>query len=240
VVPSLQDGVLLLTVWLQSEQPMNNALSYIHESLQHLAVPVADLTPDPKNARKHDRRNLDAIKASLEKFGMRQPIIVQKQGMIVRAGNGRLAVAQELGWSHLPALVVDESEAEAVAFAIADNRTAELAEWDWGNLSEILQSSDTDWSELRLFEDSELSLLAETEWGAADNASMAPKAPKAGVVPTVTRDAIDPDSIEDYEPEKDFYVIKVLDVAPGQKAQLVELLNKVMQEAGYEHKAAAY
>jgi len=118
---------------------MSNDLSYIHESLKHLAIPVADLTPDPKNARKHDRRNLDAIKASLEKFGMRQPIIVQKQGMIVRAGNGRLQVAQELGWSHLPALVVDESEAEAVAFAIADNRTAELAEWDWEVLKENLQ-----------------------------------------------------------------------------------------------------
>lgn len=110
----------------------------IVEGLKHLAVPVAELSPDPKNARKHDRRNLDAIKASLEKFGFRQPIIVQKQGMIVRAGNGRLAVSKELGWSHIPALVVDEAEADAVAFAIADNRTAELAEWDVGVLGEVL------------------------------------------------------------------------------------------------------
>jgi len=103
-----------------------------------MAVAVAELQPDPKNARKHDRRNLDAIKASLEKFGFRQPIVVQKQGMVIRAGNGRVEVSKELGWSHIPALVVDESEAHAVAYAIADNRTAELAEWDLENLADIL------------------------------------------------------------------------------------------------------
>lgn len=118
---------------------MTTTHDHIHSSLQHLAVAVDSLTPDPKNARKHDRRNLDAIKASLEKFGFRQPVIVQQQGMIVRAGNGRIIAARELGWSHVPALVVDESEADAVAYAIADNRTAELAEWDWEHLSASLE-----------------------------------------------------------------------------------------------------
>ena len=58
--------------------------------------------------------------------------------MIVRAGNGRMTAALELGWSHLPATVFDEDDNEAVAFAVADNRTAELAEWDWNNLTEAL------------------------------------------------------------------------------------------------------
>jgi hypothetical protein len=140
---------------------MTDQHQHIHESLRHLAVAVSTLSPDPKNARKHDRRNLDAIKSSLEQFGFRQPIIVQKQGMIVRAGNGRLEVSKELGWSHVPALVVDESEAEAVAFAIADNRTAELAEWDFGNLAaalEGLQTSGLDIEALGWTED-ETSLL---------------------------------------------------------------------------------
>ncbi len=110
----------------------------IHDSLQHLAVSVDSLTPDPRNARKHDRRNLNAIKSSLERFGFRQPLVVQKQGMIVRAGNGRLAVAKELGWTHIPAIVVDEGEAEALAYAITDNRTAELAEWNLETLGDIM------------------------------------------------------------------------------------------------------
>lgn len=139
-------------------------LDHIHESLRHMAVPIADLTYDPKNARKHDRRNLDAIKSSLEKFGFRQPIVVQRQGMVIRAGNGRTTVSEELGWTHVPAIVVDEAEADAIAYAIADNRTAELAEWDWENLTDILKNTDTDWSGLNLFEDAELSLLTQSEW----------------------------------------------------------------------------
>jgi len=150
-------------------------LTHIHDSLRHLAVAVADLTPDPKNARKHDRRNLDAIKASLEKFGFRQPIIVQKQGMIVRAGNGRLEVSKELGWSHVPALIVDESEAEAVAYAIADNRTAELAEWDFENLAGALDSlTDSNLLDFVGFNEDELGFfeaVADTPTPSADDQS---------------------------------------------------------------------
>lgn len=57
-----------------------NDLSHIAEPLRALAVPVASLNPDPANARTHDRRNLDAIKASLAKFGQRLPLVVQKAG----------------------------------------------------------------------------------------------------------------------------------------------------------------
>lgn len=144
-------------------------LSYIHESLQHIAVPIADLTPDPKNARKHDRRNLDAIKASLDRFGMRAPIVVQRSGdaMIVRAGNGRMTAALELGWSHLPATVFDEEDNEAVAFAVADNRTAELAEWDWEHLAEALRDDGVAWADLKLFDEDELQLLTQSSWSPA-------------------------------------------------------------------------
>lgn len=111
---------------------------YIAEALRGFAVPIDSLTPDPKNARKHDERNIESIRQSLIKFGQRLPIIVQRQGMIVRAGNGRMQAAQKLGWTHIAAIVVDEADAEAAAFAIADNRTAELAEWDWGQLAQTL------------------------------------------------------------------------------------------------------
>ncbi len=114
--------------------------AYIAEQLQHLALPIDTLSPDPANARKHSQRNLDAIKASLQRWGQRAPVVVQKQGMIVRAGNGRLEAAKALGWSHLAAVVVDDSSIEAVAFAIADNRTAELAEWDQEVLAQLLDS----------------------------------------------------------------------------------------------------
>lgn len=111
---------------------------HIAPGLLPLAVPVSQLVLDPRNARKHDERNLDAIKDSLARFGQRLPLVVQKQGMVVRAGNGRLRAALALGWDSIAAVVVDESDAEAAAFALADNRTAELAEWDWQQLAETL------------------------------------------------------------------------------------------------------
>jgi ParB-like chromosome segregation protein Spo0J len=112
--------------------------AHIAEDLRKLAVAVADLNPDPSNARRHGERNLDAIKASLAAFGQRKPLVVQREGMIVRAGNGTLAAAQALGWDHIAAVVIDEDSAQAVQFAIADNRTAELAEWDNETLASLL------------------------------------------------------------------------------------------------------
>lgn len=116
----------------------------ILEPLRPLALPIETLTPDPANARTHGDKNLAAIQGSLAKFGQRKPIVVQRQGMIVRAGNGTLAAAKALGWTEIAAVVVDESDIEATGFAIADNRTAELAEWDEDVLSQLLGALDAD------------------------------------------------------------------------------------------------
>ena len=110
------------------------------DALRGLLVPIADLHPDPANARRHGERNIEAIVASLSRFGQRFPIVVQREGMVVRAGNGRLDAAKRMGWTHIAAVVVDESSVEATAFAIADNRTAELAEWDDETLASLLNS----------------------------------------------------------------------------------------------------
>lgn len=115
-------------------------LSYIHEGLRHLAVPIDTLTPDPKNARKHDAENQANVRNSLKTFGQRLPVVVQTQGMIVRAGNNRIVQARALGWTHIAALVCDESDAEAIAYALVDNRSAEKgATWDDENLTANLR-----------------------------------------------------------------------------------------------------
>jgi DNA modification methylase len=123
---------------------MIDAPSYIHESLAGLSVPIDSLNLDAANVRTHDDRNLDAIARSLDRWGQRQPIVVQREGMIVRAGNGRLLAAKRLGWTHMAALVVDEDSVEATAYAIADNRTGELAGWDEEGLVAMLQSMPDD------------------------------------------------------------------------------------------------
>jgi hypothetical protein len=102
-------------------------------------ISVADLSLDPSNVRKHSRRNLDAIKASLRKFGQQKPIVVDAKG-IVLAGNGTLTAANELGWTEIQIVRTELAGVEATAFAIADNRTAELAEWEEDGLAKVLES----------------------------------------------------------------------------------------------------
>lgn len=110
------------------------------------SVPLATLHADPANVRRHPERNLDAIKASLARFGQQKPIVVDASG-IVRAGNGTLEAARALGWNEVAIVRTPLKGSEATAYAIADNRTADLAEWDDVSLAETLralQSEDFD------------------------------------------------------------------------------------------------
>ena len=102
-------------------------------------VPVDSLSPDPANVRRHPERNLDAIKASLRRFGQQKPIVVDAKG-IIRAGNGTLEAAKALGWDSIAVVRSGLAGSEATAFAIADNRTSELAEWAGAALAEQLRS----------------------------------------------------------------------------------------------------
>jgi site-specific DNA-methyltransferase (adenine-specific) len=129
-----------MTVEPTKDRGKGEACTYIAEGLRHLAVPIETLVPDAANARRHGPRNMEAIKASLARWGQRQPIVVQRKGMVVRAGNGRLEAAKAIGWTHIAAIIVDDESADAVAFAIADNRTAELAEWDTETLATLLDT----------------------------------------------------------------------------------------------------
>ena len=111
---------------------------------------ITELSLDPSNVRKHGRKNLDAIKASLRKFGQQKPIVVDAKG-IVLAGNGTLTAAKELGWTEIQATRTELTGSAATAFAIADNRSAELAEWDEDKLHAVLRSlqeADVDLEEL--------------------------------------------------------------------------------------------
>jgi ParB-like chromosome segregation protein Spo0J len=115
-------------------------LAHIHEALRPLAVDITKLNPDPQNAREHDRESIEGIKASLAQFGQDQLLVVQKKGMIVRKGNGRLLAARELGWQMIAAIVVEESDVSAIARAVADNRSAELSKWSPEMLGRALES----------------------------------------------------------------------------------------------------
>ena len=107
---------------------------------------IEDLTLDPRNARTHSQKNLDAIATSLTKFGQRKPIVVTGDGVVL-AGNGTLEAAKSLKWDYIDVSVTpaDLDLDTARAYALADNRTAELAEWDEAVLAQqLLELHDAD------------------------------------------------------------------------------------------------
>jgi 1-aminocyclopropane-1-carboxylate deaminase/D-cysteine desulfhydrase-like pyridoxal-dependent ACC family enzyme len=108
-------------------------------------IKISELQLDPNNARKHDDSNLTAIKNSLATFGQRKPIVVGK-GNVVVAGNGTITAAKKLGWKEIDIVRVPEEWTldQAKAFALADNRTAELADWDESILASQLVELETE------------------------------------------------------------------------------------------------
>jgi len=108
--------------------------------LKVIKVSIDSLTLDDNNARTHSEKNIESITRSLDKFGQRKPIVVHKD--IVIAGNGTVLAAQKLGWTEIQIVKAPDSwDSETVkAYALADNRTAELAAWDEEVLLETLIS----------------------------------------------------------------------------------------------------
>ena len=111
-----------------------------------LLIPIESLNIDPRNARTHNKRNIEAIQSSLSRFGQRTPLVVQKAGMVVRAGNGRLEAAKRLGWTHIAAVIVEESDLDAAAYSVTDNRTSDLGTWDDEILPEVLSELQSDYN----------------------------------------------------------------------------------------------
>jgi DNA modification methylase len=90
----------------------------------------SDIKPYPGNPRLNDSA-VDAVASSLQEFGFRQPIVVDKDGVIV-VGHTRWKAAQKLGLKQVPVHVAKElTEAQIKAYRIADNKSGELAEWDF-------------------------------------------------------------------------------------------------------------
>ncbi|MBP9032295.1 MAG: ParB N-terminal domain-containing protein [Pseudomonadales bacterium] len=110
--------------------------------------PLAEIKPYHRNPRDNDAA-VDAVAESIRRFGFRQPIVVDADGVIV-CGHTRWKAAQKLGLEQVPVHVARDLTPEQIrAYRIADNKTAELAEWNLEllpiELAE-LQGAGIDWS----------------------------------------------------------------------------------------------
>lgn len=102
-------------------------------------TPVGALTPYPRNALKHSKRQVKLIARSIEKFGFTNPVLMSGDGQII-AGHGRVAAAKLLGLETVPTIALSYlSAAERRACVLADNKLAEIAGWDRDILAIELQ-----------------------------------------------------------------------------------------------------
>ena len=131
----------------------------IIDDLTHLSVPIDTLTHDPNNARLHPEANILAVMESLSMYGQRTPLVVNARGNVVEKGNGTLLAAKNLGWTKAAVVWVDDDEKAAAGYGLTDNKSAELARWDFevvGRLQRLL--ADTTHGEAG-WTDEELSVL---------------------------------------------------------------------------------
>ena len=124
-------------------------------------VEIAALNTDDRNARVHGEKNIKETMRSLQEFGQHAPLVVQRSTGKVLVGNGRLEAMRRLGWTQAAVFYVDDDNKTALRRALADNRTAELAEWDDDLLKDLIAELGKDvigWDEIdlgKMFDDDE-------------------------------------------------------------------------------------
>jgi site-specific DNA-methyltransferase (adenine-specific) len=93
-----------------------------------------------ENNPRHNEEAVDKVKQSIEEFGFKVPIIIDKNNVII-TGHTRLKAARELGHKNVPCLIADDLTPEQVkAFRLVDNKVSELASWDEDKLfSELME-----------------------------------------------------------------------------------------------------
>lgn len=104
---------------------------------------VTELKPYEKNPRINDAA-VERVALSIKEFGFKVPIVADRNNVIV-AGHTRLKAAERLGLATVPVVKADDLTDDQVrAFRLADNKTAELAEWDFAKLWEELEETEMD------------------------------------------------------------------------------------------------
>jgi hypothetical protein len=146
-------------------------------------VPLGEIKLRPRNVKRHGDADVAEIASSLDQFEQRKNVVLDASGYCV-AGEGTVRAARKLGWTHVWANRWEAPETAARGYALADNRTAELAQVDYRLLAEELQ----DLSALGApvdglgWDEHELSALIAASWGPAPGTAR-PPAPEVGSGP---------------------------------------------------------
>jgi ParB-like chromosome segregation protein Spo0J len=126
-------------------------------------VVIDELRPWDKNPRTNESA-VDAVAKSIQTFGFNVPILYD-QHMTIVAGHVRWKAAKRLGLATVPAIQLSLTRAQREAFAVADNKTADIADWDYDVLGKILKELPEEEIDLRSlgFSEAELDAILKPE-----------------------------------------------------------------------------
>ena len=142
---------------------------------------VNDIIPYENNPRVIEKA-VDAVAKSIEEFGFKNPIILDKANVIV-AGHTRLKAAEKLGIEKVPVIYADDlTEDQVKAFRLADNKVSEFSEWDFDKLEKELESVDMDLSDFG-FNSADICLDVNDEDFLTDTEITKTKEPKKVICP---------------------------------------------------------
>src|SRR5574344_1737600 len=111
--------------------------------LNVVTMKIADLKAYENNPRKNEKA-VDAVANSINSFGFKVPVIIDKNNVVV-AGHTRLMACKKLGIDEVPCIIADDlTEDQIKAFRLADNKTSELATWDLDKLNQELEFIEMD------------------------------------------------------------------------------------------------
>ena len=143
---------------------------------------IDQLIPYENNPRNNDGA-VEAVAASIKNFGFKIPVVIDKDGVVV-CGHTRIKSAKRLGMKKVPCIIADDLTDEQIrAFRLADNKTGELAEWDFERLRDELEAlKDIDMSAFGfedLLQEADELTLEDVEEDDFDEEKIDKEAPKA-------------------------------------------------------------
>ena len=95
-----------------------------------IMLDIEEVIPYENNPRRNEKA-VDKVAESIKAFGFKQPIVLDEENVVI-CGHTRLLAAKKLGLEKVPCIMADDLTPEQVkAYRLADNKTAEFAEWDW-------------------------------------------------------------------------------------------------------------
>jgi len=118
-----------------------------------ISMPIGNIKPYGKNPRINDA-SVEYVANSIREFGFRQPIVVDKD-MVIIAGHTRWKASKELGLKEVPVIIADDlTEEQVKAYRLADNKAGESSLWDYDQLDmELAEIMDIDMADFGFIDD---------------------------------------------------------------------------------------